>query len=354
MPGYRWISWLLPGLCALALGGCNPFSDAESMAEEYLVRLARVLDTELVSLPDLPEAAIPPRRRERTLPLPELDLGMLDFLSLYGCELQYVVGERNSVMGKVMQPINQLRYEIRFIRAARGCLSEISDEDLTGVLEAAIASKMESLPLAVWNATWGSEEIERQFTLSKGYFPVAEVGNPASDLVRDLQRVNRQVEALRAGDLEVSLKDLGEVHQRWQADVLAGQTINSARLLVSTLNAGSMMLRRRVEGRPLCLNGKPNNQSDIVQSFFFSVYIGKIQPYMSSVSRARDSLISGFSELARQQEAVMPESFTSWYQRHLSDGAESSSLWHELDQAMMLHTRHWQDLLEQCGLRPGA
>lgn len=104
MPGRRWYSWLVPAVCALSLLGCNPFSDAESLTDEYLERLARVLDTAPVPRAELPAASIPPRRRERILALPELDLGMLDFLSLYGCELQYVVGERNSVMGKVMQP----------------------------------------------------------------------------------------------------------------------------------------------------------------------------------------------------------------------------------------------------------
>ena len=74
---------------------------------------------------------------------------------------------------------------------------------------------------------------------------------------------------------------------------------------------------------------------------------------MSDVSRARDALIAGFAELARQQQAVMPESFTPWYQRHLAADTRNS-LWKELDQAMMRHTRHWQDLLGQCGLRPGA
>jgi hypothetical protein len=49
----------------------------------------------------------------------------------------------------------------------------------------------------------------------------------------------------------------------------------------------------------------------------------------------------------------MPESFTPWYQRHLAADTKNS-LWQELDQAMMRHTRHWQDLLGQCGLRPGA
>lgn len=353
MPGRRWYSWLLPAVCTLSLLGCNPFSDAESLTDEYLERLARVLDTAPVLRAELPAGSIPPRRRERILALPELDLGMLDFLSLYGCELQYVVGERNSVMGKVMQPINQLRYEIRFIRAAEACLPEVDDEELTDALESAIESKRGSLPLAVWNATWGTEEVERQFTLSKGYYPVAETGNPASDLVRDLQQLNRQVEALLAQKLEISLENLGQIHQRWQADVLAGQTINSARLLISTLNAGTELLGTRLEGRPLCLNGQPNNQSEIVQNFFFSIYIGKIQPYMSDVSRARDSLIAGFEELARQQQAVMPESFTPWYQRHLAADTRNS-LWQELDQAMMRHTRHWQDLLGQCGLRPGA
>jgi len=264
-----------------------------------------------------------------------------------------VVGERNSVMGKVMQPINQLRYEIRFIRAAEACLPQVDDEELTEALESAIESKRDSLPLAVWNATWGTEEVERQFTLSKGYYPVAEAGNPASDLVRDLQQLNRQVEAILADKLELSLENLGQVHQRWQADVLAGQTINSARLLISTLNAGTELLGTRLEGRPLCLNGLPNNQAEIVQNFFLSIYIGKIQPYMSDVSRARDSLIAGFAELARQQQAVMPESFTPWYQRHLAADTKNS-LWQELDQAMMRHTRLWQDLLGQCGLRPGA
>ncbi|MGC8121476.1 DUF3080 domain-containing protein [Marinobacter sp. VGCF2001] len=353
MPGRRWFVWLVPGICSLALAGCNPFSDAESMTDEYLARLARVLETAQVAEGKLPEASIPPRRRERTLALPELDLGMLDFLSLYGCELQYVVGERNSVMGKVMQPINQLRYEVRFIRAAEACLPEVDDEGLTDALEAAIESKRASLPLAVWNATWGTEEIERQFTLSKGYYPVSETGNPASDLVRDLARLNLQVDSLLSQNLDVSLDNLGEIHQRWQADVLAGQAINSARLLISTLNAGSRILQARLEEQPLCLNGRPNNQSDIVQSFFFSIYIGKIQPYMSQVSRARDSLIEGFAELARHQTTVMPASFMPWYQRHLAADVDSS-LWQQLDQAIDRHTRHWQDLLAQCGLRPGA
>jgi len=338
---------------ALALVGCDSFSEAEPMMGEYLERLGRVLDTPPAEVRSLAAAKSLPRRRERRLEMPELELGMLDFLSLYRCELQYVVGEKNSVMGRVMQPVNRLRYEIRFIRAAEDCLPEIEDEELRGAVQSAAESKRNSLPIAVWNATWGTEEIERLLTLSKGYYPVAEGATAVSDLVLDLEQLNGMVESLGDERLDVSLTNLGAIHQRWQAEYRAGQLINSARLLITTLEAGTRTLQLRLGERPLCLNGKPNNQSDIVLNFFFGIYIEKIQPYMSDVSRAQQGLIGGLERLASQQVSVMPASFQPWYQRYLSE-TSPNSLWQALDEAMARHTRHWQELLGQCGLRPEA
>ena len=333
MPGTGFCRIVAPVL-AMLLAGCDPFSDARPMMDEYVERVARVLETD-PEFSDIPSASQLPRRRDRVLPMPELEMGMLDFLSLYGCELQYVVGEKTSVMGRVMQPLNRLRYEIRFIEAARDCLPDIEDEEFAEELTGAIDSKLESLPIAIWNATWGVEEIEKLFTLAKGYYPVATESNPVSDLALDIDSLNAAVLRLYSEDLAVSLDFAGDVHQRWQAEFRAGQLINSALL------------------RPLCLNGQSNNQSDIVQNMFFSVYIEKIQPYMSAVNQGRAALIEPFERLAKVQKEVMPESFTAWYQRYLSQEAQSS-LWRELDVAMMAHTRAWQELLGQCGLRPGA
>ena len=351
MPGTGLFRIAIPVLASL-LAGCNPFSDARPMMDEYVERVARVLETD-PALSDIDSASQLPRRRDRVLTMPDLDMGMLDFLSLYGCELQYVVGEKNSVMGRVMQPLNRLRYEIRFIETARECLPELKDEAFSEDLEEAIESKLESLPIAIWNATWGVEEAEKLFTLAKGDYPVSPEGNPVSDLARDIDRVNATVSRLLSNDLSVSLDFAGAVQQRWQAEHRAGQLINSALLLTARLQDGTALLRLRIEGRPLCLNGKPNNQSDILQKMFFSVYIGKVQPYMSMLARARTELIVPFEQLAKMQADVMPESFRTWYQRHLSQDSQSS-LWRQLDVAMMNHTRAWQDLLEQCGLRPGA
>lgn len=335
----------------LALAGCNPFSEAGSMMDEYVERVARVLDGE-AELSPVPPASQLPRRRHRRLDMPDLDMGMLDFLSLYGCELQYIVGERNSVMGRVMQPLNRLRYELRFIQAAKDCLPEIGRDDLKASVQQAIDSKTESLPIAVWNATWAVEEIESLMTLSKGHLPVNSQGNPVADLAADLNHLNQTVASLLAGNLAQRLDDMGEVHQRWQGAHRGGQLINSARLLIARLDDATVLIRGRLAGRPLCIGGKPNNQSDIVHAMFFSVYVEKVQPYMAQVRRARDDLIVPLETLARQQRGVMPEVFRDWYRRHLAVD-HPDSLWRQLDQAMQRHTESWQALLGQCGLRPG-
>jgi hypothetical protein len=343
---------LVLALVGILLAGCNPFSSAEPMMDEYVERVARVLELE-PELSELPSASNLPRRRDRQLPMPELDMGMLDFLSLYGCELQYVIGEKNSVMGKVMQPLNRLRYELRFIEAATDCLPEISRDGVRESLEEAIASKKETLPVVLWNATWGVEEIESLFTLAKGDYPVAPEGNPVSDLALDASQLNEAAMSLLDGDLDQSLEFAGSVQQRWQAEYRAGQLINSARLLIARLEDASALLEQRIDGRPLCIDGKPNSQSDIVRSMFFSVYIEKIQPYMADVRRAEDQLIRPLARLAAMQEEVMPSEFGDWYQSYLVEDG-NDSLWARLDGAMARHTRLWQTLLEQCGLRPQA
>ncbi|MGM0769489.1 MAG: DUF3080 domain-containing protein [Pseudomonadota bacterium] len=348
----RKIPSALAALVALLLAGCNPFSQADSMMAEYVERVARVLDAE-PELSELPQTQRMPLRRDRRLDMPDLDMAILDFLSLYGCQLQYVVGERNSVMGRVMDPLNRLRYELRFIEAAEECLPEIERKALRTSVEEAIDSKRESLPVAVWNATWATEEIETLFTLSKGYFPVAVQGNPVSDLSLDLDRLNNTLDALLAGQLEQSLDYVGEIHQRWQAEHRAGQLLNSASLLIARLDDATAIIRTRLGDQPLCIDGKPNNQSDIVRNMFFSVYIERIQPYMSDVRRGREALIRPLSDMAQAQLDVMPDSFRGWAERHLSQQGDRS-LWQELDRAMKEHTESWQRLLGQCGLRPGA
>lgn len=339
-------------LMVVLTSACDPFAAPDSMMDEYVERVGRVLDQE-ASLSPVTTASGLPRRRDRVLATPPLDLNILDFLSLYGCELQYVVGERNSVLGRVMQPLNRLRYELRFIAAARDCLPSIDDDQLRQSVEEAIASKRETLPVALWNATWGVEEVEVLLSRAKGYYPLSADGANVAGLASDLGELNTVAQHILDGDLAVSLESIGEVHQRWQSNHAAGQLINSAHLLRVRLDDATELLQSRLRGRPLCLDGKPNNQSDIVHSMFFSVYVEQVQPYLASMRRARDAIIAPLEKLAARQAEVMPEDFQRWYRSNLSLTV-TDSVWQRLDASMHRHTESWQDLLAQCGLCPGA
>lgn len=344
--------FLIPVLASL-LAGCNPFSAPDAMMEEYVDRVARVLDEDL-QLSDVPLADLFPRRRERRLEMPKLELDMLDFLSLYGCDLQVVVGERNSGLGRVMQPVNVLRYELRFINAARDCLPELEDDiELYASVKQAREAKFESLPIAIWNATWATEEIEQLFTRTEGPLPMDASGETVSDLSADLGLLNDRLAAIESGDMSVDLGFLGGVHQRWQAENRMGQLIKSTLLLTTRLNDAADLVERRLADHPLCLNGKTNNDADIARNMFFKIYAGKVQPYLAAVEQARQALVPGFERLGRSQMAVMPEGFKVYFNRYISQqGADS--LWQQFDEAIARHTKQWQILLKQCGMSPGA
>lgn len=339
-------------VCALILAGCNPFDAPDAMMDEYVERVARVLGQE-PELSRLPSAERFPRPRIRRLEMPSIELGMLDFLSLYGCELQQVVGEKTSILGRVMQPLNRLRYELRFIEAAKDCLPEIENEELSAALQKAIASKTKSLPIAVWNATWAVEEAESLLTLTKGRLPINATGNITAELAADLARLNKTVAAIRAGDLEQDLDYVGQIHQRWLAEHRAGQLINSARLLTARLSDATALIHERLNSQPLCIAGKPSAQARVVEKMFFSIFIERVQPYLAAVRRARDDLIAPLAELARLQQGVMPADFKPYYRNNLAISGEGS-LWQRLEQTSQRHVEAWQTLLAQCGLRPSA
>jgi len=337
-------------LLCIGLTGCAQDSDVPDMMDAYVAQLAEALELS-PELSEVSPVSQIPRRRERVLDMPDLDMGMLDFLSLYGCELQYVVGERNSIMGKVMQPLNRLRYETRFVRAAEDCLPETEREGVKEQLEEAIESKAETLPLAVWNATWGVEEVERLFTRSQGYYPRASDDTPVAELASDIERLNRTVASLLDGNSAESLDYIGEVHQRWHAEYRAGQLMNSVKLLTTRLEDGSALLSERIDNTPLCPEGESDTAPAGLRSAYEEGYGGPVKSYLEGIAQARGALAEPLDQLATLQTDTMPDAFRDWYREYL-DTDSTRSLWGQLDQAVETHARRWQQILDQCGQSP--
>jgi hypothetical protein len=339
-------------LLIIGLMGCDPWSEPESMMDEYLTRLSRVLDVEAGETQN-PVVPLLPRPRERRAEIPEMDINMLDFLSLYGCELQVVVGERNSIMGRVMTPLNQLRYQQRFIRTAQTCLPKIDEPDLKATLKKAIRHKREVLPAYLWNAIWADEPMAELMTRSKGRFTVESNASQVNQLLQDLDHVSQMTSQILSGNSLTSVSAMVDIHQRWVFNHQPGQLINSARLLIGRLNAGTSMIQQRLKARPLCYQGKQNKQSRRVEGMFKHVYIDRVQPYIASVSQSEEKIFSRLASLAELQQSVMPAGFKPYYQKVIN-AENKNSLWQRLDSAVSQHTKAWQQLLSQCELQPRA
>lgn len=350
MPVFRIVILLLP--VVLLNTGCDPLAKPETMMDEYVKRLGYVLEVEPRYSDQIPTTRLP-RPRERRLPVAEADINLLDFLSLYGCELQFVIGEKNSIMGRVMQPLNRLRYEVRFIEAARDCLPEIDDESLRQTLLEAIETKQQNLPVVIWNGTWGTDEIAQLMSLSNGLFQPEKSQHEIFLLSEDIHYLNQVIRQLYQGAYDQEMGYLGEIQQRWQYGSRAGQLQNSGRLLISRLDDATQILHQRIQHEPLCRQGKPNTQARQLEAMFFSVYIDKVQPYLAAISQRSEQLFDPLAELAQLQETVMPDPFTDYYSTTLSLN-HPDSMWVILNTRIKEHTTAWQDLLEQCGLRPSA
>ena len=137
------------------LYGCNeptPFS-----AQDYTGRLARVLKEPVPDLFSSEEIEFP-RRRDLQVSFQSHSIDLLEFLTLKDCELQKIVAERNSSLGRLALPSQQLVSELRFLKTGATCLSILKDETFADELTAVLLEKQEELAGRIWQATLAGPE----------------------------------------------------------------------------------------------------------------------------------------------------------------------------------------------------
>ncbi len=75
-------------------------------------------------------------------------------------------------------------------------------------------------------------------------------------------------------------------------------------------------------------------------------YVNSLQPYIAQVEK--EGRI--WSELNLQIANRLPTTYRNWLDQLIdTDG----KVWRQYLSARSRHTRAWQDILDQCGLRPG-
>lgn len=336
-------------ICLVFLSGCDPFQQPDTMAEIYVSRLAYQLD-ETIPASDYESLMLLPSVRERRFDIPNFSVSLLDFLSLYGCELQVLVAERNSILGRYASPMIKLDYDLKFIAEAKRCINSIStsDDELKNKLTTAILFKQKYLPKVMWNALWADKELPSWVGYASGLYPLS-----APDVVSEqtLEKVNEEVQQTlksESGDL----KQLKRLFPMWLASQEAGQLLQSLHFMTKQLHLGTALIDQRLERKPMCYQQSPTPKSKQLEQFFFNIYIGHMQPYIAQLHQRGEVVLPFLYALATITDAPSEE-FSTYRQNVLSPTTEKG-LWQSYVNAVSRHTQAWQRLLDQCGLRPSG
>lgn len=338
-------------LCLFSLSACTPSDDGLALQADYLQRLSTVLDSPAGNAFDASSTTAyrMPARRERLIELPELRIGLLDLLiDVRRCaDLQQVISQRNSLLGKQLMASSRLAYEGDLLRALDSCITRLDGDDeseLRSRLQDLAEQKRAQLPAVFWNAFNGSTEVERYLRFSAQSLPAAPVEDSAALVALE------QLAAIAEGlpeQLSPPAEQLEPLFQALHASPQGGELITSLASLRHTLDQGTALLRERLETRPLCPQGLPTERGRVLQNIFVKYYAGRLQPYLSQVHQRGERWQRALQHLAAQDA---PASTRAYLERLA--GADDS-LWQDFVTATAAHVRAWQDSLRSCGLAPG-
>ncbi|MEQ8515252.1 MAG: DUF3080 family protein [Chromatocurvus sp.] len=304
---------LLPAVLIALLTGCAD-PGPEAAFNTYLTRLERPLET---AAPVLETAAVPraPRPAKLRIPIPPGRLDALDFLALRGCDLQVTVGKRNSSLGRLAPPSQELLLELEFLRLAPACIDYLAREGNNGLaqeLTAAMESKRQALPARIYNATLATQEFRSLWKTPNGLgdYPQATSSAP----VAALDAINALSAGWLAGDYAANNRDV-EILLSEVAMGDAGALMMALNLQQAGLTAANAMLRSRGDRGALCQGPLIPAEVDIFKNVVQKFFIGGIQPWSASLGQRSHTLLPPVRSLEAQLAAVLPTRYRDWQSR---------------------------------------
>lgn len=166
--------WLLVSIF-LFIGGCK-FNQhpIENQFETYLERIANVQNKP--SQPPVMAEPFPlPAKRDLTLPIESVTIGLLDSYELRKCGLFNLIAEKNSLLGKVQDQFREFDFQHALVRGLNQCLNEddnanqadLLSPQLTQQLRDILRIKLKQQPLYTANLLFASDTMRAQLNASQ-------------------------------------------------------------------------------------------------------------------------------------------------------------------------------------------
>ena len=326
-------------LVALLLAGCNELEQSIAPNQSDLDRVAGILGQPPEKLVPNPFSRVgPPRIR-----LSETRIRFANALELAECGLLPLIAERNSSLGKQKQESSRLIYEWK-VRAGLSRCSGLQDKEW---FQLAVNAKQHDVEAAVVELLTNSEEADRIHT--KVSPPFKTLNESTSVYTRTTINILRTLTSALSdadtadestiSDFEESLKEWGGTQHHGTLHKAIGQTL-------SWVSSANRIQETAIRSGRLCPMGTPTEQGRNLQAFMQGFFKNTLQPKISSLSRALESLDRQWSVLLLTR--ISHDELIDALLR-LPAGTRN-----ELSLAIKLHVDQWQRLLQGCNLAPRA
>ena len=320
------------------LWACQPTPPAEAMLDDYLERLARVLE---VDEPPLEAASLPrmPPARVLQVDIEPLSINLLEFWEFRRCGLAEILGERNSVLGRVMVPSQHLHMDGRILQQLRHCIDTLEDEELIELASELEDRKRQQWPARYWNASAAAPELRAFWSpsttpLAPGREATFQEALTALTFLAQLPERLEQQQWPERRELEAQYKALEQY-------ALGGKLLQSLVLGERYTQAANRMLERAHQQKTLCPAGLPKRELEYARNVMVKVFVGEVQPWLAAVNRRANNVMRHYEALLDQQSAQLRPAIQPFFDqvtaRHLA-----------FQNSLRDHVAHWQTLFDGC------
>lgn len=324
--------------------GCSAKPSSEHLLLDYLARLERVLKIERPISEPLSPPRLPPKR-ELSVSIERPQVDFLDYWAYRRCGLAPIIAERNSILGKVMVPSENLLLDGKMILQLEFCRDLFQSEgekQLVELTEDFLTQKYQQFPLYYWNASVASPELRSFWSTTAAPLETKRDEN-FSDAISALYFL---------ADLPNALSDkrwpkreqLQMQYRQLEQYKLGGRLLVSLSLSIAYIDMGNTILQQAKETQSLCPHGLQPRQIQYAKNIMREVYAGRIQSWFAKLNRYSIELINAHNTLIEKQD-----SYLTLKTADFSSAIEA--LYDDFKHANQKHVRLWKELFESCGER---
>lgn len=317
----------------LLLTACQPAS-GDRQLHNYSTRLARVLEIPLPAL-TIPAPVPLPAIRDLQHILPDISLTLTQAYSTRHCALDQLIAERNSSLGRVFRPSQQLHYELRLLYQLEQCQHyPWENKELAQLLADSYQLKQLNIVPALHNMLLTDDTLRQQLTGQQQLLSPAAGGLPETYQALNQLIQLRQLITAQNWQQAAELNPEEALATLYRTQFIA-KLQYSLRYSLQWLTSLNLALEN-ADISKICPTQRSNQTTDILANVLRLYFIGEVQGYLAELLHYQHQLVPVLQQLYLGTPLEQ-----HIYQRFVLPAEQ-------LQQQTRQHVRWWQQLSSYC------